>query len=511
MALSSNKIVGIKSVLGKTLLVLTLTGAALFSVPSKDANACGFCDITVSLFEDSIWQDAIDDFNHKLDEEFVELEDDIIHEIWEQSVLPVMMKAAEQYTAVAIQQAMAIGMFIDAENQLNSQRLLQELKAQVHKDYHPSIEMCEFGSLMKSVAATERLGEVTPIVMSQRSQDRQMGLVDTAGVYGTGLSKGLRVMHYRGKFCRGVDRGNALASFCQTLLSDADSDDNGVISAAELSDVMDADGDSTVSTAESLQFYNDLKQENFNANADVDYVRFFDANGTLDVNFTNNKLEIVSDPVEDGDYVDSDEETLFSMAANLYGHDNFARIPAKLLENRPKFEATTAQETFLEMRSLIAKRSVAENSFYAIAGMKTQGIRVDRLDSSGNVETDGNGNDITDEMHARVFMEGILTELGVPDSEVVQLLGENPSYYAQMEILTKKIYQNPDFYTNLYDKPANVGRKEAAMQAIKLMQKFDMLKSFLRGEASVSILLELAVVDLQQEVEDQILAMEISN
>jgi len=87
------------------------------------------------------------------------------------------------------------------------------------------------------------------------------------------------------------------------------------------------------------------------------------------------------------------------------------------------------------------------------------------------------------------------------------MIDDNPSYYAQMEILTKKLYQNPNFYTNLYDTPANVERKTVALQAIKLMQKFDMLKSHLRGEANVSILLEMAVEQLQREVEDQIQAL----
>ena len=107
-------------------------------------------------------------------------------------------------------------------------------------------------------------------------------------------------------------------------------------------------------------------------------------------------------------------------------------------------------------------------------------------------------------------MEHILTELGVPATEALDMLGENPSYYAQMEILTKKIYQNPDFYTNLYDTPANVERKTVALQAIKLIQKFDMLKSYLRGEATVSVLLELAVVNLQNEIEDQIRELDVS-
>jgi len=36
------------------------------------------------------------------------------------------------------------------------------------------------------------------------------------------------------------------------------------------------------------------------------------------------------------------------------------------------------------------------------------------------------------------------------------------------------------------------------------MQKFDLLKSNLRNEASQSVLLELAVIDLQSEIEEEL-------
>ncbi len=38
-----------------------------------------------------------------------------------------------------------------------------------------------------------------------------------------------------------------------------------------------------------------------------------------------------------------------------------------------------------------------------------------------------------------------------------------------------------------------------------------MLKSFLRGEANVSILLELAVMNLQAEIEDQIRGIDVNS
>ena len=146
-------------------------------------------------------------------------------------------------------------------------------------------------------------------------------------------------------------------------------------------------------------------------------------------------------------------------------------------------------EAYMELRSTVAKSSVAENSFNAILALKSEGT---------------NG--------AYSFLEAYLEELGVDDAdgdgnvsdEIQDMLGQNPSYYAQMEILTKKAYQSAKFYTNLYDKPANVKRKEVAMQAIGLIQKFDLLKSYLRTESSLSVLLELSVSKIQDEVEDAI-------
>ena len=69
------------------------------------------------------------------------------------------------------------------------------------------------------------------------------------------------------------------------------------------------------------------------------------------------------------------------------------------------------------------------------------------------------------------------------------MLGENPSYYAQLEILAKKIYQSPDFYANLYDKPANVERKSVALKAIELMLDRAIYESQIRQEMTMSVLL----------------------
>jgi hypothetical protein len=94
-----------------------------------------------------------------------------------------------------------------------------------------------------------------------------------------------------------------------------------------------------------------------------------------------------------------------------------------------------------------------------------------------------------------------MKELGITEQEEIEkILGKKPSYFAQMEVLTKKLYQNPVFYTELYDKPANVARKGAALQAIGLMQDRDLYNSLLRSEAVLSVLLETMLMKEQEKI-----------
>jgi len=98
------------------------------------------------------------------------------------------------------------------------------------------------------------------------------------------------------------------------------------------------------------------------------------------------------------------------------------------------------------------------------------------------------------------FVKSVVAELGVPEEEINFILGENPSYFAQMEVLTKKLYQNPVFYTELYDKPVNVLRKGASLRAIGLMQDRDLYKSLLRQEAVFAVTLESMLLSKHNEV-----------
>ena len=102
------------------------------------------------------------------------------------------------------------------------------------------------------------------------------------------------------------------------------------------------------------------------------------------------------------------------------------------------------------------------------------------------------------------FLKKLVEEMGIPKDEVEKYIGKEPSYFAQMEVLSKKIYQNPVFYTELYDKPVNVERKAAALEAIGLMQDRDIYRSLLRSEMVLAVFLDTLLKEEQDKVSTRI-------
>jgi hypothetical protein len=444
----------IKTKLRAVLLIAALCFACL--LPSRQAlatcccadwaacEACALTDVTVR------WPETRRIINEFVTYEFVSHRMWIVSVFWEDHVLPAMMLMADQLSAIAMMQAQIVGSFFDAKHQMETQQVLQVVRARAHKDYHPSTGMCEFGTSVKSLAASERKAELNAHVMSQRAIDRHLGNANTSAAHGPSSDLENRLNQFTEKFCDPSDNNSGLKILCD--------DGNGAPGAADQERV----------------------------NKDIDYVRTIEHPWTLDIDFTDTTLT-------------HNEEEVLAMASNLYGDLVFQRIEPATEFNPSGSEEETGDELgatrslYMDSRALLAKRSVAENSFNAITSMKSAG-------TSGS----------------RDFLEAILKELGVDDSngppdDILRMLGMDdsdnkigPSYHAQMEVLTKKIYQNPDFYTNLYDKPANVERKKVALQAIGLMQKFDLFKSYLRSEANMAVLLEMALIDLQEQVSNEL-------
>ncbi len=356
--------------------------------------------------------------------EFNDLETFIQDILVERYILPMIDALATPSPALSAYSMGIIGTFFDAKNQLEVERMFQELSAEAHKDYLPSVGVCKVGTLIRSLAAAEQTGGETVSILAKRSLDRHLGRVNSAASEGVKEDVESRFEQFRNIYCKGSDFGADFAPLC-------------------------------------------LGTNPARYNRDVDYGLTVDDAMTLNIAFGDSTLN-------------DTEEDIWALSNNLYGSRVLQRIPEVFFLDEDK------QQAILDQRSVIAKRSVAENSFNTIVGMKTPGS-LESADASG-VNTTG-------------YMNVVLEQLGIAADEATHIYGERPSYYAQMDFLTKKVYQDPNFYTNLYDTPVNIDRKRVTLQAIGLMQDFDTLESYLRTEAMLSVLLELEVNKLQRNVQ----------
>ncbi|MCK6417666.1 MAG: hypothetical protein L6Q57_01855 [Alphaproteobacteria bacterium] len=200
-------------------------------------------------------------------------------------------------------------------------------------------------------------------------------------------------------------------------------------------------------------------------NRDIDFTRLADNSLTLDLDFSDSDSS-------------NDEQDAMALARNLYWP--IALDPA-LAKQIP-----VKSDDYMKARSLFAAASVAHDSLASILAMKTRSAQTDPAQSSGP------------------YLQALLQHFGIKADEAKTLLGERPSYYAQMEVLSRKMLESPDFYTNLYDKPANVRRQEVALDAIKLMQGRDRFESALRREMLTSLLVEEALSTHAARIEGSI-------
>ncbi|MCB1592672.1 MAG: hypothetical protein KDI90_09500 [Alphaproteobacteria bacterium] len=343
----------------------------------------------------------------------------------------------EQLSAVMMQQAMIVGAFFDAKFQLESQRKMQELMARAHKDYHPSEQICRFGTFVKSLAHTERAFELDMRALNRALLNQMLGTDPDSSAEGPSSEFPTRIAQFTTKYCDPHDNNNSLDLMCPTTVA--------------------------------LGAGNPLKDR---FNKDIDFYRTVDSKLTLDANFADNTIT-------------NDEEDVFALANNLYFPDVFETIEYE--------DVGESDLSHYNSRSYAATIAAAQNSYVNIIGMKTSappGLATPAVGAwPPNIVPPPVVNYAEDT--GWTFMKAFLRELGgLTDPEIHAYLGERPSYFAQMEVLSKKVFQSPHFFTNLYDKPVNVDRIGAAIDAIALMNMRDRFDSSLRREMLTSLLVE---------------------
>ncbi len=431
-----------------------LSGSVLMTDSKKAEAICSPCvlclpidaPITVlilNLLEDAFWQPLIEEnIEDHIYSELNWIVDDFFEDFW----LKGLAELTEYLTVFGMYQMEMVGTFFDAKNQIETSRLYFKLQAEAHKDYHPSDDFCYFGTNIRSLAASDARARLNLHTLSGRALQRQLG-------YASSVS---------GETA-GKDQNARWRQFVNTYCDPKDNNWYGVGTGLDFACDRDGPGGSVAAGA----------LDRRRVNKDIDYTATIDEPRTLEFDF--------SDTHTTPDLMPQDEQDVLAMAANLYGHS----LPTRLLGYSKLKTSTDAKRLYLELRSIAAKRSVAVHTFNKIVSMKSAG-------------TDGDSTAPNQPQVGR-FMGAVIAEL-MPETfsasaandlseEIYNLIGENPSYYAQMEVLTKKLYQNPRFFSNLYDKPANVARKKVAMKAMELMLDRELLESELRQEMLLSVML----------------------
>lgn len=404
--------------------------------------ACSYrdCDLSTTNILDhhTVGRDQI---TTHMSNRFEDYREWLVNTFFIENLLKAMMMMTEQLSAVGMQQMLGVGMLMDAKVQLETQRTIQEMQAQALKDYQPSENFCAFGTNVRSVSASESRGIYNKMAMNRISMSRHMAALNLAGSQSVDADLRSRWDLFVAENCMVVNNGwrqdtpalTGLQPLCETSAGDA-----------------------------------------VRANADIHYGRIIDAQRTLNLDFTGENGG-AGDLTTLGASVT--EQDVIALGRNLYGHKTLNR-------NLGFLERDTARGAFLDLRSVAAKRNIAENSFNAIVGMKSAGT----------------ANDGTPQ-NTMQFLAAILQELGMDDiNEINSLIGENPSFMAQLELIAKRIYQSQNFYANLYDKPENVMRTAVALRAIELMVDRAIYESRLRKEMSVSVLLATKLQEEQTKI-----------
>jgi len=342
--------------------------------------------------------------------------------------IPELMILTQNMSAVAHDHAAAIGRLIDAKNQLETQKSIELMKFKAYKKYQPSETFCWFGTNIRNLHSAEAKANINTNALNHHALTRQVGEKNTSGA-------GSKTEDFAARW------KNFTTNYCNVKDNNYSSNTTGLALAC-------TEGSAPVERQ----------------NLDLKYTQLIETQSTLDIDLTKEPTSLMA-------------KDIMALGTNLYGSDALTRAIGFM-------STEAAQKNYLALRSIAAKRNVAQASYNAIIGLKSKGS-----DNS-----------------TKKFLAELIKGVGGDPQE----LDDHPSYYAQLEILAKRIYQNPHFYTNLYDTPDNIARKSAALKGIELMLERAISESEARQEMLMSVLLA-SHLNPQFKAADQKNAGSISN
>lgn len=357
-----------------------------------------------------------------------------------------LMAMTQQFSTVMAQQAQIVGTFFDAQIHMNDDKWLQNKRGDAFKEFQPGMQMCHFATFAQDFPALMEKEKINTRTLNRYFLDRQRGNVKGDELAkGTGSPGGMR-----------QDYATRLRQFKTYYCNE---EYNGIHRfPAEFGCVGETD----------------------RIDNDINYTRI-DSQETLDIDF------------QDGETSDAETDIL-EMGKYLFSHNVFSNVPDKFFYNENAvLERNKVRDTayyLSDMRSLIALRAPLIDSYSQIMALKGKGTSI-----------------------ARDNMKSYLEDMGLDEDTLIEILGEDPedpddksgpSEQAMLDIMMSKMTQNPDFYTGMYDTPANVRRNRVALQAIENMAGNKELQSALRMEMLLSIKLETRLRKYQDKLNEDI-------
>ncbi len=379
------------------------------------------------------------------DDKFKEHQRWLTDDFYQQWVMTAMKMMAEQLVTNGMNQMLAVGSFLDAKDQLETQRLYQQHQAEARTDYQPTVDACVWGTAMEHITSTDRHATLAAHVLAKHGLDRQLGNDQSAAADGPEADANARLTFVRSLYCNPNDNAKEMTYICPNV-----------------------------------------GQSSMYINRDIDYSRYMGDSPTLNIDLTDTKLT-------------GDEQDLLALQNYLYVNHPFSRLTMEQLKTQE------GQEVWMLMRSVMAKHAVAENSFDNIMALKATAAPGNESNAqliSIIYQRMGLG-----DYDAQKMITGHDSGAGGNDSNDMSPPLDKPSYYALLQTLSQAVYQNPSFYVNLYDTSANIDRKNVAMQAIGLMVDRESFNSELREEGILSQILEAEVNKAQTRHEDAISRM----
>lgn len=329
------------------------------------------------------------------------------------------------------------GSFMNGQNANASIAAVQKGAASAANKYSGSEALCRFATLSQGLAASEADTETIKFQMAKQSIDRQLlvqGMASSVNIKGDDNKKGVSRGQDADKYARWLQYKS---SFCDP------------------SDYSQGQGSGGVCQGSRDVLYN----------KDINFGMTVASPLTLDIGPEGNS---------------DDTAAIDALADNLYGHDLINNVP-NVTSGLGGEGISEEMRKYMLLRSVIAKRAVAGNSFSSLAALKTKGTPA-----------------------SATYTKNLMIELGISKQQAEAFVGENPSYYAQMEALTRKLYESPVFYANLMEGASNVDRQQTAMKSLELMQQRDIAKSIQRSEMLMATLLEIYLSRSQGGMDKQL-------